>query len=224
VTTPAAPAAPAATMSSTVPAGCPYPQRGGTCLGPLAGGVYRTVSFSPRITYNVPSGWTNVEDLPSIFLLVPPVGTVDGVDADTSDFVGIYRGVAPADPDCAKGAQKGVGQSSAALAAWLRAHEGLIATAARPVNIGGVTGLVIDLRLDPTYRGTCPYIPDRSPVVPLLYGVQSAGVEHGINRSYTTRLYLLDSQGANTVVEVVDHAGGTGTADYARIVERLRFG
>jgi len=182
------------------------------------------VSFSPRITYVVPSGWTNVEDLPSIFLLVPPVGTVDGVDADTSDFLGIYRGVAAADPDCTRGMEKGVGQSSAALAAWLRAHEELIATAARPVNVGGVTGLVIDLRLDPKYRGTCPYLPDRSPVVPLLYGVQSAGVEHGITPSYTTRLYLLDSQGTNTVIEVVDHPGGTGTADYARIVERLRFG
>lgn len=207
----------------TVP-DCPYPRRGGTCLGPLAGGVYRTQSFSPRITYSVPNGWINVEDLPAIFLLVPPVGTVEGVDADTSDFIGIYRGITAANTDCTESAQKGVGQSSQALTVWLRARRGVIATAPRPVRIGGIPGLVIDLRLDPKYRGTCPFSQDGSPLVPLLHGVESAGVEHVLNPSFTTRLYLLDSPGANTVVEVVDHPGGTGTADYAKIVQSLHFG
>ena len=224
VATPTATSTTLATSTATVAPSCPFPERGGTCLGLLAGGVYRTRSFAPRITYSVPNGWLNVEDLPTMFLLVPPVGTVEGVDADTGDFIGIYRGVAAANPDCTAGAQKGVGQSSADLAAWLRAHPGLLASAPRRVVIGGISGLVIDLRLDPKYRGTCPYVQDGSPVIPLLFGVQSAGVEHGIHPSFTTRLYLLDSPGPNTVVEVVDHPGGTGTADYARIVQNLRFG
>jgi hypothetical protein len=62
---------------------------GGVCLGRLRGSLYQTVTFKPQIRYGVPSGWANYEDTPGNFLLVPPGYDLKGVNAGTSDFIGI---------------------------------------------------------------------------------------------------------------------------------------
>lgn len=55
------------------PTVCPHPL-GGQCLGELESGRrYRTEIFTPRIAYTTPPGWSNMEDLPGNFLLLPPV-------------------------------------------------------------------------------------------------------------------------------------------------------
>ncbi len=51
----------------------------------------------PRDT--VPAGWANYEDLYGNFLLVPRRGTLKGVNADTGDFIGVFRS-APAAATC----------------------------------------------------------------------------------------------------------------------------
>lgn len=83
-------AAPSAAASPSCPS-----VHGGKCLGPLAAGTYTTTEFHPQLTYSVPAGWTNCEDLSGNFLLVPPGGTLDGVDAGTSDYVAAYSSAAP---------------------------------------------------------------------------------------------------------------------------------
>ena len=98
-----APVSPTALPSSPIPspsaAACPNPE-GGECLGPLTGGTYATVEFQPGVTYTVPDGWANYEDLPGNFLLAPPSGTLEGVNAGTSDYIGLYDGTAPASANC----------------------------------------------------------------------------------------------------------------------------
>src|SRR6266550_6198677 len=74
-TSPTAIGSPSSNPSSSCPNG-----NGGKCLGPVEAGTYSTVEFRPQITYRVPSGWANYEDLPGNFLLVPPGGNLPGVD------------------------------------------------------------------------------------------------------------------------------------------------
>jgi hypothetical protein len=47
---------------------CPFVD-GGTCLEAIDAGTYTTTTFQPSITYTVPDGWLNREDLPGNFLL-----------------------------------------------------------------------------------------------------------------------------------------------------------
>ena len=61
------------------------PAHGGQCLGPIEAGTYTTVTFEPAITYSVPEGWTNGEDLPGNFLIQL---------ANDRRYLGIYRDVA----------------------------------------------------------------------------------------------------------------------------------
>ncbi len=58
----------ASSPATTESAGCPNPH-GGSCLGNLDPGTYSTSVFDPKITYTVPAGWTNFEDLPGNFWL-----------------------------------------------------------------------------------------------------------------------------------------------------------
>ena len=92
--------APETTTAATVevtPAHCPNPEGGpqNHCLGPLDPGAYTTTMFEPTLTYSVPQGWSNMEDLRGNFLLLPPGGALDGVNAGTSDYLGVYTSVVP---------------------------------------------------------------------------------------------------------------------------------
>ncbi len=57
--------------------------------------MYTTTMFEPTLTYSVPEGWSNMEDLPGNFLLLPPGSTLEGVNAGTSDYLGVYTSVVP---------------------------------------------------------------------------------------------------------------------------------
>src|SRR5262245_64709633 len=69
---------PAVAQTSSEPTArptCPNPE-GQFCLGRLDAGTYSTVQFQPSLTYTVPAGWGNYEDMAGNFLLVPPDGRV----------------------------------------------------------------------------------------------------------------------------------------------------
>src|SRR5215212_3734263 len=122
---------------------CPNPH-GGHCLGKLETGTHSTTLFQPKITYAVPVGWSNFEDLPGNFLLVPPWGEFAGVNRGTSDYIGIYTSIAAHAPGCEPGRARTVGRAPIAIARWIEQSGGLDATTASPVAIGGLRGLVLD--------------------------------------------------------------------------------
>ena len=170
-------------------------------------------------------GWGNWEDLPGNFLLVPPGEDLRGVNNDTSDFIGIYHGVAAAAADCREIPEPGVGRSASALVGWFSHHRGLVTTDPQPTRVGGLDGVVLDVTLKPNWTETCPYAHEGESLVPLIIGDGPAGLHHVINASFTTRLYLLDLQSSNVVIEVVDHPGDDlGLGEYEAIIEDLRFG
>jgi hypothetical protein len=198
---------------------------GGPCLGKLGAGTYTTQVFTPSITYTVTDGWGNWEDLLGNFLLLPPGETLEGVNGDARDFIGIYHGVAAMAADCEEVPEPGVGSSAQAMADWFGSHPGLVVTQLQPIEIGGLNGLVLDLNLAPDWTGTCPFAQAGEPLVPLIIGTGPAGLGHVLNASFTTRLYLLDLAGGNIVIEVVDHPGDEqGLGDYATVVDDIKFG
>jgi len=204
---------------------CPYgTERGGACLGPLSAGTYATTRFAPSFTYIVPAdGWTNGEDRAGIFVLLPPGEGFAGVEADTSDWIGVFRSVGPAAAGCDEEIERGI-VSAPALADWFSSHPGLVVTEPQPTFIGGLSGLMIDLSLAPDWTGRCG---DPFPDVPLVNLLMGTGSSEGlgvlVEASWTTRLYLLDYQGDNIVVYVMDHPGPLGLDDYDAVVRTIQF-
>jgi len=199
---------------------CPNSE-GGKCLGKLKAGTYKTVVFQPKLTYTVPAGWTNFEDTPGNFLLVPARGDLLGVNAGTSEFIGIYTSVAAEARSCNPRPASGIATHPATIASWIRRQKGLVSKPARTVAIGGLKGVSIDVMLGRGAGLHCPgYAP---PYFPLLYGLSPSGLDHGMIPGLTWRLYLLSFRSGTLAIEVNDLAHGAHLAEYAAIVKQLRF-
>ena len=188
---------------------CPNPH-GGACLGPVPAGLYSTAVFQPALSFSVPAGWDNEEDLPGNFLLLPPGMKLDGVDAGTSDYIGVYTQVAP-DPACPAPSGQPMGAEHA-MATCIAGRHDLIATKPRSVKIGGLSGYVLDVRLARGADGTS-----------LMVGLPPSGLEHGLIPGLSIRLYLLGFRSGALAVEI-DDVDRVDVAGYSRVVEQFRFG
>ena len=219
------PSAAATVSASPSPARCPNPH-GGSCLGDLTAGTYTTLVMETPLTYTVPDGWANFEDLPGNFLLVPPGGSLEGVDAGTSDYVGVYDGAVAASADCEEHAQDGVDATAEAMAAWFAGLEGVEVTEPIPVTLGGLDGFMVDLSIDEDSPARCPYPGlEDLPTVPILIGDGPASLHHGVNPGFLFRLYLLDGDAGRPIaIEVIDVSGGTGLAEIDAVLRSFRFG
>ena len=202
------------TPAATPRPACPSPH-GGVCVGPLAAGTYITVAFATPLTFTVSEGWANFEDLRGNFLLIPPGSSNDDVDAGMSDYLSVYQGAAVAEGTCAGGAEPGIGRTAAAMAEAFRARPGILVTEPVPVEVGGLTGLLIDITMDPDSDASCtvPDFPGR--LVPLIVGAGPAELDHAQIDGITTRLYLLDHGTSNVVIEVSDVAASAGRIEEA---------
>lgn len=194
---------------------------GGKCLGPIPAGKYTTVVFSPTLTYSVPDGWSNFEDTEGNFLLVPDPYDLPGVNAETSDFVGVYTSVQPG--NCSYGPIEGVPPTADGMLAWAKANPAFAATSDHPVTVGGLTGHVVDLRVSPGWSTPCGYSGGR-PVAPLMSGLRPSGLQHQLHPGQATRMYFLDSGGGVLAIEVVDIEDLGHLDAYSDVVETFVFG
>lgn len=213
---------PAPEPSAEAPVVCPNPM-GGQCLGKLEGGKrYRTEIFIPQITYATPAGWSNLEDLPGNFLLLPPGRSIDDVDAGAADYLGIYSGASVSAADCAPEPLPKVGLEPDAVVAALAGRPGLEVTGPRAVVVGGLRGRMVSIGLKPGTTAGCT-VEGGLRIVPLFIGVGPASVEHAQVASLRTQLYVLDNGPSNVVVEVSDVGVDKQPFDYEQVIERLRF-
>ncbi|MET0885818.1 MAG: LamG domain-containing protein, partial [Mycetocola sp.] len=171
---------------------------GGVCLGPLDAGTHATASFSPTLSYTVPEGWINDEDLPGNVLLYriddPQEGEWGG------SYVGVYQNVR-APSLCGEEAEPGVGVSSADLAEWYRTVPGLDIVAETPVSVGGLSGIGLDLRVSDGWSSPCP-LDGVIHAIPVIIGGGVSQLHHVIGSPLEMRLLLLDWEQGNVVVEV----------------------
>lgn len=171
---------------------------GGVCLGPVEAGSYATESFTPSLSYTVPEGWSNEEDLPGNVLLTRTDDSQDGVWGGS--YIGVYQNVR-APSLCGEGAEPGVGVGSAELAAWYRAVPGLDIVAESPVSVGGLSGIALDLRVSDEWASPCP-LDGVLHAIPVIIGGGVSQLHHVMGSALEMRLLLLDWEQGNVVVEV----------------------
>jgi hypothetical protein len=193
---------------------------GGACLGPLAAGTYSTELFVPRITYTVPAGWGNLEDLPGNFMLLPPGSDLDGVNTGTTDYLGIYSNVALAAP-CAE--PRPTAKGPAAMAAYIASHPEFATSNEHPATVGRLSGVVLDIKLAKSWTKAC-VLPDGGPAANLITGLAPSGLDHSIGGPLVMRLYLLSDGSEVRAVELDDAlSGGAHLGTLDSIVKSVRF-
>ena len=227
----------AATSPSQTPTATPPPPscpngEGGSCLGALRPGKpYTTVEFSPAITYEAPSeGWRNFEDLYGNFLLVPPGNDLEGVNAGTSDYIGVYRGVLPTtltSPRC--GADWPLGTEAAPtpeeMVSYYRSQKNLDVSNVHKAKVGGRSGVVLDLQAAPGLPlDHCREGGTKVEVNQVISGIEGSSFDHGVINDMTMRLYLLRDHERVIGIEITDIHAAPGTVDtMSRVAEALRF-
>ena len=211
-----------ATESASPPPACPNPE-GQACLGELAPRQHTRRSFSrPRSAIRCLSGWSNFEDTPGNFLLVPPRGNLPGVNRDTGDFIGVASSITAADGRSFHEVP-GLEQSPSGIAGWMARNPGLAITNRHDVEIGGLQGVVFDIKMAKGWTKACPYT-HGVPLVPLIVGTGISGLEHGILPQSSTRLYLLDNPPIGVMaIEVVNVQEGDHLDEYSSVVETMQF-
>lgn len=200
---------------------CPEPESG-TCLGELEAGTYTTQSLRPQLTYTVPDGWANMDDTPGVFLLLPPGRDQDGADAGSDDYLGVYHAAAVWAGDCSPATEPAVGLKPRAIVEALRDREGLETSAPRRVEVGGLTGLVVDIEAHMTGKEGCSG-PESGRVIPLIVGVGQANFGRVQMADMRTRLYVLAYREENVVVEVSDVEADPASFDFESVVDSMRF-
>jgi tRNA A-37 threonylcarbamoyl transferase component Bud32 len=196
---------------------------GGTCLGEVPAGTHTTRTFKPALTYALPVGWTNFNDSPGNFGLVPRGGDWTAVDAGKSDYFGVFQRIAPTGSRC--GNDAALVRSAAAYVRWLKANPGLSVTRLKRVAVGGLAGFVLDLRLRAGWKKTCPWS-HGMPVVQFIHGVDPTNPQmiHGLPpRPWVMRLYLLDYNHATLGIEIDAIRGGGKLDVYDAVVKTFRF-
>jgi hypothetical protein len=233
VATSASPSPSSPTARTSAPVVCPNTlEDGGSCLGPLdAGTSYTTQRFDPAITYSVSaSGWNNYEDLYGNFLLVAPDQPLEGVNANTADFIGVFRGLTPSrtlGPQCHEESSLEPGENPTVRRMWaIYAADPLLkVTPPKPVSIGGLRGLVGDIELRPGAK--LPRCQDGEKVIRpagLFSGTEGSEVAHSMVPGVTMRLYLLEDQGRVLGIEVSDVADAPASLDeLTAVAESLQF-
>jgi hypothetical protein len=187
----------------------------------LEAGEYTTTQFQPTLTYSVPAEWDNEEDLTGNFLLVPPGGDLAGVDAGTSDYIGVYTAV-KASGGC--DGPPNTGSSPQQTAAAIRQDPDLTVERPQPIEVGGLRGLVMDIKPAESPSESCPPFGDNGHAVPLILGIPPSSLDHAIVDGLTMRLYLLAYDGGSLAIEVDDLHRGRNLTGYSELIERFTFG
>ncbi|HLY50787.1 MAG TPA: hypothetical protein VKR21_16485 [Solirubrobacteraceae bacterium] len=221
------PSASAAASPSFFVGTCPNPEGdiANTCLGTVQAGTYTTKTFYPYMTYTVPAGWSDMEDLPGNFVLIPPGATLDGINAGTSDYLGVYAAVAAPD-HCLGQPSDTVPQTFDGLLGWLKHDPAIIVSNVKEVTIGGLSGTVLDTRMRGTKGDGCP----DGVWADLIVGVDNSSLVHSVgpDPATRTRLYLLRNGTEVLAIEVADVPNGqSSAADWFKaatpVVQSLSF-
>jgi hypothetical protein len=206
---------------------CPDPEYNpeNMCLGPVDAGTYTTVQLRPTLTYTVPDGWANYEDLPGQFILLPPGAHVRGVDPGRSDYIGVYPSTAAPRRDCSGRRDPTVPRSAAGYLRWLRANPALEVSDPAPITIGSHEGTTVDVSLRP---GRAPCSDGIKGFAEFAVGVAPADFSAAVTPSEPYRLHVFDVHHRLFLILVADPKhGGSDLPDWPstarQVVRRFSF-
>lgn len=242
VATPAATSAaatshPAPTMAT---AASPSPRGSASSTGLLAAGAYHSVNFAPELSFEVPTGWSQLSDEPDSYVLRGP-GPAHGVYCpDTGPNWGESCGshandiLVMADPvlgsdagDCEGLALRGASTSVDGILAALRADQRFIVGQSRLVLVGGRAGLEFVIQIDWDWTETCKWsAPMRGAVV--LTTAHPPGPFVGLTGLEKLNLILLQSPDGTVLISLepaeVRRDPKTTFADARRVIDSFEFG
>lgn len=210
------------------------------CYGDLEAGTYKSRSVDLRfeivdrepptiygaLTFTVPDGWSHVADNATRFWMMPSAEYPRIRDGEALDGLYVFghpQAASQAD-GCPREAEKDIGTTPAEIMASITSRAAFDATAPQPITINGRSGLWTDIRLDPSWKKSCDWYTDGSPVAPILYA--NTGLSAVFDQAHE-RLILLDIGHGDTVgIEIfgVDPARWDAyVAEAMQIVQSFRF-
>jgi hypothetical protein len=193
---------------------CPDPNS--VCLGELEAGEHTSAVFNPfvpvkdyvyaygRVSYTVPSGWTNTVDGANGYILAQ-----HGAPKDAAIYLFSTALADSQASGCPGTIQPGVGHTASALATWLTTLPGLVTTKPVSVSLGGLHGMTLDVSVAPTWARTCPYSNGKPYVAMFTNGQSENNFDWGLTAGAGMRLFLLDLPDGRTLlidVEAQDQA------------------
>jgi len=168
----------------------------------LQAGTYRSQAFQPQVTYTLPDGWWLPADTPD-YLGLQPV---------SSELIGIhlFRDPLPASQDlsCPIEPEPGVGGAALALVNWARSLPGFVSSNPKPVSLGGLQGIQIDLAIAAGWTPSCPFA-NGLPTVPLFVGRSGDSFRWVVAGSERLRLLLFDLPAGGTLIVDIDAYDGS---------------
>ncbi len=181
---PSATPAPTDTAATVGPTLCPPSEP--NCTGPLAAGTHSTSSVVSPVWFTVPDGWSKTLDVPGSMNLERE-GQSDAFVAVWPDFQIASQTVCTGQPE------PGLGRGVVDLLTFLVNHPGLAVTAPDPTVLGGLPGVVLDVRRDGSWSGPCP---DGVNLFTHQGTINDIGREL-LEGSWVERLWLLDGPNAH---------------------------
>ena len=179
--------------------------------------------MQPALTYTVPVGWTNSADKRGFFGFIPPGGDYTAVDSGGSDYINIDTSIATAREGCADG--PGPVHTPPAFVRWLAHEPGLVTTKPHPVQIGGLSGFVVDIRMRKGWKKTCPWS-QGVPAAQILTGLAPSPTQlaHGVlPQPMVMRLYLLGYRAGTLGIEIDEVRGSSKLDAYSAVVKTFHF-
>jgi hypothetical protein len=168
----------------------------------------------------VPSKWVNYLDISALYLLQPPGSKPPG-NFIAGSFVGLETSVAPEASDC-QSPVLGVKRTPKAIVRWMRRKRSLVVRHVHAVALGGLRGLVLDVRMRKGAKG-CLSAGATQRAAPLLVGVGPSSFDHEVGPHFAERHYLLRYEGGTLDVALVDSSGGKKLASFNKIARKFKF-
>jgi hypothetical protein len=195
-----------------------------TCLGAVPAGTYVSTFLDVRsepgrvprtgaygqLRYTVPDGWANMDDWPDSYSLIPAADYAGPIGEPTDEqttWHAVYVQARPArvgDDSCSTEPAPDTGTSAAELAAYVAAHPALEATEPAPVEVGTLTGTMVDVRLRDDWTGTCSSLAGDTPTAQLFAERSGLQWNWGIAEGERQRLIFVDIGGGATVMIGID--------------------
>ena len=183
---------------------------------PVTRSIY-AANFDPGLSLQLPAGWVNTDDSYFSFELEGPSGAAAGaITLRTNPYLAANTA------DCSSATDVGTTEG---IIAGLTADRRLVVSEPTPVTVGGVDGQMVDVELDASWTGTCPWSAGKPAVLLVARLSSPPGPDFGIAGLERVRLILL---GRDAGVSIGIHAPAATFESFLRvampIVESFRFG
>jgi len=171
------------------------------CEEPLDPGRYRATFDGRTLQFEIPSeGW--MWHSYYNFRLIASDNPTEGVYS--SDSINFLVHPAIATRDCEDSEDPSIGRSVRDIVGWLEDARGLIVTEPIPVDVGGLRGMQVDLKLDPTWKRTC-FWSEGLPAVPLVeHEAENGAYNIAMVPRVSMRWYVLDTDDGALIIDIDD--------------------